>query len=73
MREPRIRRKKDIKVRVLDMLRGRSGAAKRTDMAEEANVKEVRERSPAGGEGRRPMEEDLQCQASSLCLQATDS
>lgn len=65
--EPRSRRKKNITVRVLDMLRGRSGAAKRTDRAGEASVKEVTE------ERRGPIELDLQRQASSLRLQATDS
>lgn len=71
--EPRIRRKKNIKVRVLDMPGGVGGRQqKRTNLPKETDVKEkVTERSLAGQGGRGPIKEDLQCQASSLCLKAT--
>lgn len=68
-----IRKKKSIRIRVLGMPGGGSRAAKKTDLAEEANVRKVTERSLVGEEGQGPIKEDLGGQTSSLCLKATCS
>lgn len=59
---------RSIKIHILDMPGVGSGAAKKTDLAEEVNVEKVTERSPGGEEGRGPIKEDLKRQVSSLCL-----